>query len=157
MATTDITSPLNRMAVLAGAVTNVGLVHKFDLYSRKDMTDLLVSRVAGVDTMRAWWFTGPTMVGRPMVQHAGGFIERTWRWTIHGVEGLSADGQTSLASVRSFALAIADAIDAEPDLSGACHRSQPASLVSCENRAAWRGVGVSYAQLVKEVVTLTTP
>lgn len=156
MATTDIPGPLARMKAIIEAIPSIGLVHSFDLYSRKDLRPLIVSSIGGQDTLRAWWFSGPTMVGKPMVQTAGGWCERTWSWTIYGVEGLAEDG-SSLETVRANALAVADALDTDRDLAGTCHRTQPTRFTVLENRAAWAGIGASYVQLAKEVVTLSTP
>lgn len=156
MATADIPAPLARMVAIIEALPAIGFVHPYDLYSRKDLRPLIVSEISGQDVLRAWWFSGPTMVGKPMVQTAGGWCERTWLWTIYGVEGLTDDG-SSLETVRANALAIVDALDADRDLAGSCHRTQPTRLTVLENRAAWSGIGASYVQLAKEVVTLSTP
>lgn len=156
MATTDITAPIARMKTLIEALPNIGLVYDYDLFSRTNLATYLVSKIGGNDTLRAWWISGPTMIGKPMVQTTAGYIERTWRYTIYGIEGLT-EGGDSLLTLRANALAVSDAIDAEPDLNGSCHRTRPTSWVVNENRAAWAGIGASFAQLTKEVVTLSTP
>ncbi len=156
MASTDITAPLARMHTLIAALPSIGLVHDHDIFDRNDLAPQLVSEISGVRTLRAWWFSGPQMVGRPLVQSAGGWIERTWQYTIYGVEELSDDG-SSLVTLRANALAVSDAIDAERNLNNTCHRTQPTQWSIIENRTAFAGVAVSYAQLAKQVVTVSTP
>lgn len=156
MASTDITAPLARIKALIEGIAAIGPVYAFDLFSRTDLSTLIVSEISGTRTMRAWWITGPTMVGKPMVQSATGWLERTWLYTIYGIEGLTDDG-TSITTLRAKALAICDALDPDRGLNGTCHRSDPTSIVVIENRATWAGVGASYAQLTKQVVTLSTP
>ena len=156
MATTDITAPLARMKTLIEAIPDIGPVYAFDIFSRTDLSTLVVSNIGGAPTLRAWWISGPTMVGRRMVSKSSGWLERTWRYSIYGIEGLSENGD-SITTVRAFALAVADAIDIEHDLNGSCHRSQPCTFQVLENRAAWAGIGASFVQMNKEIVTLSTP
>lgn len=156
MASNDITAPLARMKTLIEAITDIGPVYDFDLFSRTDLAPLVVTRIGGEPTMRAWWFSGPTMAGRRMVNTATGWLERTWRYTVYGIEGLTETGD-SLVTLRANALAVADAIDVEHDLNGSCHRTGPSSIVVLEHRAAWAGIGASFVQINKEIVTLSTP
>ncbi len=156
MASNDITAPLARMKTLIEAIVDIGPVYDFDLFSRTDLAPLVVTRIAGEPTMRAWWFSGPTMLGRRMVSTSSGWLERTWRYTIYGIEGLTDDG-ISIAVLRANALAVADAIDVEHDLNGTCHRSAPSTFQVLENRSAWAGIGASFVQINKEIVTLSTP
>lgn len=156
MATTDISAPLARMKSLIEAIPNIGPVYAFDIFSRSDLAPLIVTNIQSTPTMRAWWFSGPTMLGKRMVSKTSGWLERTWQYSIYGIEGLSDSGD-SIATIRANALAVADAIDIEHDLNGTCHRTAPCSFQVLENRAAWAGVGASFVQITKEVVTLSTP
>jgi hypothetical protein len=112
MATTDITAPLARMKTLIEQIPNIGPVYPFDIFSRTDLGAMIVTNIQYTPTMRAWWISGPTMVGRRMVSKSSGWLERTWRYSIYGIEGLSDDGD-SLVTIRKNALAVADAIDIE--------------------------------------------
>lgn len=157
MATNDISGPLGRMVTLIEALTDIGLVWPHDIMSRKDLRPLVVSEISGVDTMRAWWITGPPMQSRPMTSNPAAWIERTWTYQIHGIEGLVETG-SSIETLRANALRISDAIDAEPDLNGTCHRTFPSTWsLPPENRSAWGGIGASYVVISKTVITLSTP
>lgn len=156
MASTDITGPVARMKAIIEGISRIGLVWAHDIFNATDLRPMLVSSIAGEDTLRAWCISGPRMTGRSMVQLPGGWIERSWQYTIYGFEGLNADG-SSLVTLRANALAICDAIDLDPDLAGTCHRSQPCAWDVIENRAAWLGVACSFVQITKTVVTLSTP
>lgn len=157
MASTDIAPVVARLKNRIQTVTAIGIVHDHDIYQRKDLRPAVVSKINGVDVMRAWCITGPTLEAQNMVQKPGGVIERTWLYTIYGLEGLSADGD-SIVTLRSNALAVCDAIDADPMLGSTVHRSEPCVWrVAPENRAAWSGISVSYMSFAKKVVTLSTP
>lgn len=157
MATTDIPPVLARIKALIETVPNIGRVFPFPLYNRDDLGTLLVSEIGGARTLRAWAIVGPTMVGRNMVQRPGGHIERTWTYTIHGYEGLSAAGD-SIVTVQANALAVCDVLDADPGLNGTVHRSQPCSwTVGPQNGISAAGIALSSVQIVKQVTTLSTP
>lgn len=157
MATTDIAPIVARLKNRIQTVANIGLVHDHDIYNRKDLRPSVVSSILGVDTIRAWCITGPTLEAMQLVQRPGGEIERTWVYTIYGIEGLTDDG-SSIVTLRSNALAVCDAIDADPMLGSTAHRSEPCVWRTApENRTAWAGIGVSYMSFAKKVVTLSTP
>lgn len=157
MASTDIAPVIARLKAVIETVPNIGLVYPYPLYNRDDLGSLLVSEIGRVRTLRAWAIVGPTMAGRNMVQRPGGHIERTWTYTIHGYEGLSADGD-SIVTVQANALAICDVIDVDPDLNGTVHRSQPCSwTLGPQNLISWHGIALSTVQIVKQVTTLSTP
>lgn len=157
MAATDIAPVVARLVNRIQTVAGIGLVWDHDIYHRKDLRAAVVSSIAGADTLRAWWITGPSLDARIMVQRPGGQIERTWTYTIFGVEGLSDDGD-SITVLRSNALAVCDAIDADPSLGSTVHRSEPCVWrTPPENRVAWAGIGASYMSFSKKVVTLSTP
>lgn len=157
MASTDVAPAVARLKALIETVPQIGLVYAHPLYNRDDLSTMLVSDIAGVRTLRAWSIVGPTMAGRNLVQRPGGHIERTWTYTIHGYEGLSPDGD-SVVTIRANALAVCDAIDADPDLNGTVHRSQPCTWsVGPQNLLAWHGVAVTTVQIVKQVTTVSTP
>lgn len=154
MGALDVSPIVDALVAKIRTVPNCGLVWPHDIYSHDDLRPMLVSPIAGVPTLRAWWITGPTMAGRNLVQRPGGHIERTWTYTIHGVEGLSASGD-SLITLRSNALAVCDAIDADQSYG---HRSEPCAWSTApENRALLAGIGVSYVAITKQVVTVSTP
>lgn len=157
MATTDIAPVVARLKNRILTVANIGLVWDHDIYNRKDLRAIVVSNIGGNDVMRAWCITGPTLDARNMVQQPGGVIERTWVYTIYGLEGLSADGD-SIVTLRTNALAVCDAIDADPMLGSTVHRSEPCMWrEQPQNRPAWAGIAVSYLSIAKKVVTLSTP
>lgn len=157
MATTDIAPVVARLKNRIQTVAAIGLVWDHDIYNRADLRSAVVSKISGVDVLRAWCITGPTLDARNMVQQPGGVIERTWTYTIYGIEGLSADGD-SIATLRTNALAVCDAIDADPMLGSTVHRSDPCVWRQPpENRTAWAGIAVSYMSFAKKVVTLSTP
>jgi len=156
MAATDITGPVARIEALISGLPSIGLVYGHDIFDRTDLQPRIVSNIGGTNRLRVWWVSGPTMVGRPMVQTSAGYIERTWRYTICGAEGLADDG-SSIVTLRANALAVADALDADHDLAGSCHRSQPCRFETLENRVLWAGIAASFVQLSKEIVTLSTP
>lgn len=157
MATTDITPVVARIKNRIETVTGIGLVWGHDIYNRTDLRPMVVSVIDGTSRLRAWWITGPTLEARQMVQRPGGEIERTWAYTIFGVEGLT-DAGDSVITLRTNALAVCDAIDADPMLGSTVHRSEPCVWRTApENRTAWAGIGASYMSIVKKVVTLSTP
>lgn len=157
MAVTDIAPVVTRLAALIDAVADSGLVWPHDIYSHKDLRPFVVSRIAGEDVLRAWWITGPTMRSQIAVQAPGGRMERTWSYTIHGVEGLTESGD-SIVTLRANTLAVCDALDADPTLTGTVHRSEPCQIVQPpQNRSSWAGIATSYVAIVKNVVTLSTP
>ncbi len=156
MAATDIDPVIARIANRIGTVPNIGLVHQFDPFDRDDLRPFVVSTIGGQPVMRAWWISGPTMTSRRMTQTSAGYLERTWTYTIRGVEGLTQDTGPQ-ARLRSNALAITDAIDADRDLNGTCHRTDPCTWQIVENRPLWRGIAVVYAEIRKTVTTLSTP
>jgi hypothetical protein len=155
MAAADVSAVTARIRNRIQSVTDVGLVWEHDLFARADLRSMLVSQIGGQPSLRAWWITGPTMTGRRMVTSPSGLLERTWVYRVCGVEGLDESG-SSLLTLRNLAVLVSDAIDADPTLANTCHRSQPCNWsVPPENRAAFAGVGVSYVEISKTVVTLS--
>lgn len=155
MGAADIDPVIARIANRIGTVTNIGLVHQADPFDRTDLRPFVVSNIAGTDTMRAWWISGPTMTGKRINAAAAGYIERTWQYTVYGVEGLTATtGQTVL---RRNALAVCDALDLDRDLGGTVHRADPCTWQTLENRPLWRGIACSFVEIRKSVTTLSTP
>lgn len=155
MAAGDVSAVTARLRNRVQSVADVGVVWEHDIFARVDLRSMLVSSIGGTPTLRAWWITGPSMTGRRMVTSASGLLERTWVYRVCGVEGLDESG-SSLLMLRNLAVLVSDAIDADPTLANTCHRSQPCSWsVSPENRVGFAGVGVSYVELSKTVVTLS--
>lgn len=157
MSANDIVPVIARLKALIETVPDRGPVYSHDIYQRDDLATLIVSEIATVRTLRAWWITGPRMDSQRLTQVSAGYIERQWTYEIHGVEGLSANGD-SLVTLRAKALAATDAIDADIGLSGAAHRSLPCRWrIPPENRALWSGVACSYVVIEKSVITVSTP
>jgi hypothetical protein len=157
MGAADITPVVTALTTAIRSVPSIGLVWPHDIYSHDDLRPLIVSNIAGVNVMRAWWITGPTMTARNMTQISAGHVERSWTYTIHGIEGLSADGD-SLLTVRTNALAVSDAIDVSAAVEAACHRTQPCTWrTGPENRVLLAGIACSYVELQKQIVTVSTP
>lgn len=155
MADTDISPVVARLVNRIQSVTDVGAVYGFDVYSHNDLHSLIVTQVGGVDVIRCWWVTGPTMTGRNIV--SAHEIERTWTYQIHAVLGVTENGN-SIETLRTLGLAVTDAIDADTDLNGTVHRTDPCNwVVRPEHRSIIAGVGVSYMQIVKPAVTLSLP
>jgi hypothetical protein len=156
MATTDITPVVARIANRIQSVTDIGLVWTFDPYDRDDLRPWVMSTIGSVPTLRAWWVSGPTMEAQRATQSSAGHLLRRWTYTIYGVEGLNADG-SSMATLRTNALAVTDAIDLDRDLAGTCHRTDPCSWRTIENRNAWLGIAGAMVEITKTVHTLSTP
>lgn len=156
MAASDINPVVARIVNRILTVPNIGVVAGNDLFDRDDLGRLVVSNIAGVDRLRAWWVSGPTMTGTRTTQSSGGHLLRSWSYQIYGVEGLvAADNPQQI--MRANALAVTDAIDLDRDLGGTCHKTDPCSWQTFENRAAWRGIAAVYVQIRKTVHTLSTP
>jgi hypothetical protein len=157
MASADVSAVTARIVTRIQSVSDVGLVWEHDVFSRRDLRQMLVSTIAGSATLRAWWITGPTMSARKLVQRPGGSIERVWRYSIHGVAGLSDDGD-SVLTLRNLAVSVCDAIDLDETLGGAAIRTAPCEwAIAPENRAAFAGIGASYVAITKTVTTVSTP
>lgn len=155
MPTADVTAVVARLVTLIGSVDDIGLVHGHDIYDREDVRSLIVSDIDGTSTMRAWWVTGPTMSARRAEQREAGYTRRRWVYTIHGLEGLSADGD-SIDTLRANAASVSDVVDADFDLAGACHMTEPCAWSKPINRRYVAGMTCSYVEISKPVVTLTT-
>jgi hypothetical protein len=156
---TDVTGPLARIVNRIESVVGIGLVHDHDIYDRDDLAELLQSSIDGEPTLRAWWIRGPQLVSsQRLTQIATGYLERQWSYTIVGVEGLSANGD-SVRTLRANALALMDAIDADWSLNNTCHRTLGCTITEGpDNRVVGSaGIGVSYIEIVKPVVTISTP
>jgi hypothetical protein len=157
MASIDIAPVVAALKAKIESVADIGLVWPHDIFDSKDLRPMLVSSIDNTDTMRAWWITGPSLRARTVVARPGGAIDRTWSYTIYGIEGLR-NGGASIETLRANGLAICDAIDADPGLAGSVHRSEPCNWrIAPENRAAWAGIGASFMAIEKTVVTLSSP
>lgn len=157
MADTDISPVVAAMVARIQSVPNVGQVHAFNLFNRTNIQPMLVSKIGGVDTLRAWWISGPSMTASAAVQRDAGELTRDWTYQVHGVVGVTEDGD-SIATIRALGLAVTDALDASFSLDGTCHRTQPSVWQgSPENRSMIGGVGVSYVMVSKTVTTLSLP
>jgi hypothetical protein len=157
MAATDVSPVVARIVNRINSVASIGRVWPHDIYAHTDLRSMVVSKIDGVDRLRAWWITGPSMRSRLAVQAPGGWVERTWTYTIQAVEGLTETG-SSIETLRANMLAVIDALDADPFLAGTVHRSEPCQISTPpQNRAAWAGIATSYMSITKTVVTLSTP
>lgn len=154
MADTDIDPVVARMVTLIRAIPEIGVVHPQDLFRRDDLRPLVVSTIQGRDVMRAWFVSGPSMTSERAVQTAGGFIRRTWSFTIYGLEGLTENAQLTL---RRNALAVTDALDADRLLGNTCHETMPCQWRQLSNRFGWAGIAASWVEITKTVRTLSTP
>lgn len=157
MSATDISAVVARIKNRIETVPYSGPVYAEDIYARDDLRDMLVSNIAGQDTLRAWWITGPTMSGQRTTQTSTGYIERHWTYWIHGIEGIRSDG-TTLQALRDMAVLVSDAIDSDLTLGNTCHRTNPCSWpVQPAYRTASDVIVTGYVELMKPVVTLSTP
>lgn len=152
----EITPVVARIVAIIGGIAAIGRVHGHDIYDRDDVRDLIVSSISGTDTLRAWWVTGPSMTGTRAEQREAGYVRRRWVYTVHGIEGLTADGD-SIETLRTNAVSVADALDADFDLNGTCHTTDPCRWTSPINRRYVAGAGCSYVALEKAVTTISTP
>lgn len=152
----ELTPVVARIVAIIEGLTDIGLVHGHDIYDRDDIAPLLVSTIGGTSTTRAWWITGPSMTGTRAEQREAGYVRRRWVYTIHGIEGLTANGD-SIETLRTNAVAVADALDADFDLAGTCHVTDPCRWTSPMNRRYVAGIGCSYVAIEKVVTTLSTP
>lgn len=151
----DIVTPVvARIVNRILTVPNIGLVHPEDPFNRTDLQPLLVSSVGGVPTTRAWWVSGPSLDSGHATVHQGGYIERDWTYRIYGVDGMP-DAGGSIATLRTLANAVSDALDVDRTLGGTCSRTRPCEWAEPEIRQAV--VLVAWVCLTKTVTTLTTP
>ena len=155
MATTDIDPVVTALVARISAVADVGLVHPEDPFDRTDLRQFVVSTIDGVQTMRAWWVSGPSMVSTRATQSSAGHLERTWTYRIYGCNGMVGDDPQRV--LRRLALAVTDSIDLDRDLGGTCHRTDPCRWQVLESRAAWAGIAASWVEITKTVTTLSTP
>lgn len=164
MSVNDIAPVHARIVNRISSVSNIGLVHEADIWSQDDLVPLVVSTIADVPVMRAWWVTGPALPEADRIieisplQH-----HRWWEYTIHGIEGLPEDNggtlgsEAALATLRANALAVTDALDAEVTLNNTCHRTWPCTWpTKPELRFPVIGI-VAYVEIRKRVLTLSTP
>lgn len=156
-----MTTPVDLAAIVAAlaakvtALTDIGLVHLTDPYSRTDVRPLLVSTIGGTDTLRAWWIVGPSLIGRQLAQAAGGgIIERDWTLELHAVEGIAEDG-SHLATLRTNLSAAITAIDDDPTLASTVHRKAPCTITLRPHNTSMVGVGVGYAAIAVPITTLS--
>jgi hypothetical protein len=156
VAATDIDPVVARLVALIGSVPSIGMVHPEDLMSRTDLRPFTVSTIDGVPTTRAWFVSGPSMTAERATQStAGGYLRRSWTYTIYGLEGLTGPGPQQV--LRRNALAVTDAIDADRTLGDTVHETLPCSWRLLTNRFAWAGIAASWVEITKTVRTLSTP
>lgn len=157
MSSADIAPVVARIVNRIQSVANVGLVHAHDIWARDDLRDDVVSTIAGVPTLRAWWVSGPTMTGQRLTQTTGGYQERRWTYVLHGVEGLDANADC-IDTLRTQALAVSDALDLDVTLANTCHRTWPCEWTQRPELHSLIGIGaVALVQLTKQVLTISTP
>lgn len=140
---------------------NIGLVWPHDLWDRDDILNVIKSKVAGRDIIRAWWVSGPEM-DATFADALDGMATRTWTFTIHGIEGLAPawDGDLrgpggDLVTLKTNAGAVTDALDADLFLAGSCDQAMPCTWpVRPEHRMFAGGWATSYIQIQKVAVTL---
>lgn len=156
MSATDVSAPLARIAAVIGGVTDIGVVHDRDLLSRSDVVDLLHSDISGNRTLRGWLVRGPALPeSRRAEQREAGYVRRRWVYEIRGFAGRS---DTSQATLRDLAVAVSDALDADFDLAGTCHATEPCRWRGqVRDRLLAGGTAVSEVVLEKAVITLSTP
>lgn len=161
------------VAAITGHISSlpaIGLVFSHDPWDRNDIRNVVVSQIGGQRVLRAWWVSGPVMVGGYQGD-AEGFHSldtsaiRTWTYTIHGVEGLApaypgdARGPGGdLVTLRANGEAITLALDGDPLLGDSCAGTEPCSWPAEPVHRTFAGlVAVSYLQILKRVITLDTP
>lgn len=119
--TDTVISPIvDRIVEVISAVPDIGLVYPHDIWDRDDITDQLVSDIAGAKTMRAWWVAGPQIVSSAWFTF-GPSVSWTMAFDIYGVEGLAGadDSRGSggdILTLRANAMALTKALDADTTL-----------------------------------------
>lgn len=158
MSSTDIDPVIARIKNRIETVTAVGPVYDHDIYSRDDLADLIVTEISTVPTLRAWWISGPTMDARLAEQKSQGYQHRWWTYTITGIDGIP-EGHDGITTLRGLALSVSDALDADRQLNGTCHRTWPTTwpVHPAYRVIAELGAAVAWVQLEKRVLTLSTP
>lgn len=157
MSANDIPPVVARIANRIASLTGIGLVHTHDIYAHDDLQPLVVSSISGTPTMRAWWITGPSMSAERITQSAGPPQHRWWTYTVHGIEGLTDDGD-SIDILRANALAVTDALDLDLTLNNTCHRTWPCEWPQKPEHRLLASVGaVAYLEIAKRVLTFSTP
>ncbi|MEA2704266.1 MAG: hypothetical protein QOD63_2211 [Actinomycetota bacterium] len=152
------------------ALPDIGLVFDHDPWDRENVRNVLVSTVAGRDTLRAWWVSGPVLAAAyedeaSGMASLGNMALRRWTYTIHGVEGLAPayPGDTrgpggDLLTLRANGEAITNALDADVLLGGTCATTEPCSWPAPPAHRTFAGlVAVSYLAIVKTALTLESP
>ncbi len=155
---------------LIEALPDIGKVFAHDPWDRNDIRNVLVSQIGGQSVLRAWWVSGPVMAATQEDTAAGrdsfgNMPQRTWTYTIHGVEGLApaypGDDRGpggDIVTLRANAIAVTDALDADVLLGGTVPATLPCSWPNQPAHRSFAGlVAVSYIAIVKSVITLGTP
>lgn len=161
---------IDRIAAIIGAVPASGLVYPYDPYDRNDIRNVLTSQIDGQSVLRGWWISGPVMDSAYQGDAEGlGALDtspqRTWVYTIHGVEGLapawpgdSRGPGGNIVTLRANGEAIMAALDADLHLAGSCAFTKPCEWPEPPTHRIFAGlVVVAYLQIVKRVITLDTP
>lgn len=114
---------VDRMVALIEAIPDIGRVYPFDPRRRDDLSPWIHSEIDGVSVMRCWWVSGPTLSTEWVTKFSPQQIYRRWTFTIGGIEGATpafpGDTRTAgedIQTVRRFAVAVSDALDAAVDL-----------------------------------------
>jgi hypothetical protein len=158
MSSSDVTPVIARIKNRIETVSNVGPVYDHDIYARDDLADLIVSSISGTPTLRAWWISGPKMDAKLVEQRPAGYQHRWWTYTITGIDGIPA-GHDGITTLRGLAVSVADALDADRQLNGTCHRTWPTTWPDGPSYRVIAGVhaAVAWVQLEKRALTLSTP
>ncbi len=170
MTDTVVSPVVAHMVDLIAGLPRIGLTFPHDPWDRNDIANVLVSEIDGRRTLRAWWVSGPVMsatqediaAGRDSF---GNMPQRTWTYTIHGVEGLAPAYPDDIrgpggdiVTLRANAIAVTDALDADVLLGGTVPATLPCSWPNQPAHRSFAGlVAVSYIAIVKSVITLGTP
>lgn len=139
-------------------VPEIGLVHGFDIWERDDIQPRIVSNIAGVDTLRAWWVTGPAMEAEWHTNRGDGHLERTWTYRVHGMHGTDVDG-SGVDALRDLGLQVTDALDRDDTFGDTVFRKPaPASWAQPPGLALFAdSIWAAYMVIAVPVVTLTVP
>jgi hypothetical protein len=158
VAATDVPPIIARIVNRIETVAEVGLVYDHDLWDRDDIAPKIVTSIAGVDVVRAWWVTGPTLAGEHRTAQSAGYIERRWTYLVHGLADDPDGDGTGVNVLRNLGLEVTDALDADRTLGDTAFRTEPVMWTEAPGMALFLdSMWLAYVVLTLPVITLSRP
>ena len=160
MAAGDISTITARMVTLVSGLPEIGRVHDHEVWDRDDFHDLVVSTIAGEPVMRAWMIIGPTLADAQYLTQStpANAILRRWQYQLLGIEGLDERGEHAFSTLRANLLRVMDVLDADRQMGGSAHRSDPSLVVEAPQlRLVLDRYACAYTVATKVIDTLSAP